>query len=75
MARIEIIDQSLRDGQQSYWGMRMRPGQVLPVAEAIDSAGYRIVDLTGSSMFEVLIRFRQENPWKGLDAVHAALPN
>jgi oxaloacetate decarboxylase alpha subunit len=75
MARIEIVDQTLRDGQQSYWGMRMRPGQVLPVAEAIDSAGYRIVDLTGSSMFEVLIRFREENPWKGLDAVHAALPN
>ena len=45
------------------------------MAEAIDSAGYRVVDLTGSSMFEVLVRFRQENPWKGLDAVRAALPN
>jgi oxaloacetate decarboxylase alpha subunit len=75
MARIEIVDQSLRDGQQSYWGMRMRAGQILPVAEAIDSAGYRVVDLTGSSIFEVLVRFRQENPWKGLDAIRAALPS
>ena len=75
MARIEIIDQTLRDGQQSYWGMRMQAGQVLPVADAIDSAGYRIVDLTGSSIFEVMVRFRQENPWKGLDAIRAALPN
>ncbi len=75
MARIEIIDQSLRDGQQSYWGMRMRAGQILPVAEAIDSAGYHVVDLTGSSIFEVMVRFRQENPWKGLDAIRAALPN
>jgi oxaloacetate decarboxylase (Na+ extruding) subunit alpha len=75
MARIEIVDQSLRDGQQSYWGMRMQAGQVLPVAEAIDSAGYRIVDLTGSSIFEVMVRFRQENPWKGLDAIRAALPS
>lgn len=75
MARIEIVDQSLRDGQQSYWGMRMRAGQILPVAEAIDSAGYRVVDLTGSSIFEVLVRFRQENPWKGLDAIRAAFPN
>jgi len=74
MARIEIVDQSLRDGQQSYWGMRMQAGQILPVAEAIDSAGYRIVDLTGSSIFEVMVRFRQENPWKGLDAIRAALP-
>jgi oxaloacetate decarboxylase alpha subunit len=75
MARIEIVDESLRDGQQSYWGMRMRAGQILPVAAAIDSAGYRIVDLTGSSIFEVMVRFRQENPWKGLDAIRAALPN
>jgi oxaloacetate decarboxylase alpha subunit len=75
MTQIEIVDQSLRDGQQSYWGMRMRAGQILPVAAAIDSAGYRVVDLTGSSMFEVLVRFRQENPWKGLDAIRAALPN
>ncbi len=75
MARIEIIDQTLRDGQQSYWGMRMQAGQVLPVAEAIDSAGYRVVDLTGSSIFEVMVRFREENPWQGLDAIRAALPS
>jgi oxaloacetate decarboxylase alpha subunit len=74
MARIEIIDQTLRDGQQSYWGMRMRAGQMLPVAEAIDTAGYRTVDLTGSSMFEVLVRFRQEDPWLGLDTIRGALP-
>lgn len=72
MARIEFIDQTLRDGQQSLWGMRMRAGQILPVAEAIDSAGYRVVDLTGSSIFEVLVRFRQEDPWKGLDAIKPA---
>lgn len=75
MARIEIVDQSLRDGQQSYWGMRMRAGHILPVAAAIDSAGYRVVDLTGSSIFEVLVRFRQDDPWKGLDAIRAALPH
>jgi oxaloacetate decarboxylase (Na+ extruding) subunit alpha len=74
MARIEIIDQTLRDGQQSYWGMRMRPGQLLPVAEAIDTAGYRTVDLTGSSIFEVLVRFRQEDPWVALDTIRRALP-
>lgn len=74
MATIEIVDQTLRDGQQSYWGMRMQAGHLLPVADAIDSAGYRVVDLTGSSIFEVMVRFRRENPWKGLDAIRAALP-
>ena len=72
MARIEFIDQTLRDGQQSLWGMRLRAGQILPVADAIDNAGYRVVDLTGSSIFEVLVRFRQEDPWKGLDLIRAA---
>jgi oxaloacetate decarboxylase alpha subunit len=74
MARIEFVDQSLRDGQQSLWGMRMRAGHVLPVADAIDSAGYRVVDLTGSSPFEIQVRHNREDPWKGLDAVRAALP-
>ena len=75
MARIEYVDQSLRDGQQSLWGMRMHAGHILPVADAIDSAGYRVVDLTGSSPFEVLVRFRQMDPWRSLDAVREALPN
>jgi oxaloacetate decarboxylase (Na+ extruding) subunit alpha len=74
MARIEFIDQSLRDGQQSLWGMRLRAGEVLPIADAIDSAGYRVVDLTGSSPFEVQVRYNREDPWEGLDRVRAALP-
>jgi len=72
MARIELIDQSLRDGQQSLWGFRMRAGHVLPIADAIDETGYRVVDLTGSSPFEVQVRYNREDPWKGLDAVRAA---
>lgn len=74
MATIEFVDQTLRDGQQSLWGMRMRAGHILPVAELIDSAGYRVVDCTGSSMFEVLVRYCRENPWEGLDLVRAAMP-
>lgn len=74
MSTVEIVDQTLRDGQQSLWGMRMRAGHILPIAPLIDSAGYRIVDLTGSSIFEVLVRYCQENPWEGLDRVAAAMP-
>lgn len=75
MTEIQFIDQSLRDGQQSLWGMRMRAGQSLPVAADIDRVGYRIVDFTGSSIFEVLVRYCRENPWEGLDLVRAAMPN
>lgn len=75
MAVIEFLDETMRDGQQSLWGMRMRAGMALPIVPVIDKVGFRVVDLTGSSMFEVLIRHCQENPWEGLDLLMAAMPN
>jgi oxaloacetate decarboxylase alpha subunit len=74
VATIELVDQTLRDGQQSLWGMRMRAGHSLPVATDIDRVGYRVVDFTGSSPFEVLVRYCRENPWEGLDLIRAAMP-
>ncbi|MFC3228158.1 hypothetical protein ACFOGJ_13010 [Marinibaculum pumilum] len=75
MAHIEFVDQTLRDGQQSLWGMRMKAGMALPVTPLIDRVGYRVVDLTGSSMFEVLIKYCDEYPWDGLDLLTASMPN
>ncbi len=74
MAHIEFIDQTLRDGQQSLWGMRMQAGMALPACPLIDRTGYRVVDCTGSSIFEVLIKYCRENPWEGLDRMIAAMP-
>ncbi len=74
MAHIEFIDQTLRDGQQSLWGMRMQAGMALPVTPIIDRVGYRVVDCTGSSMFEVLIKYCREDPWAGLDLITASMP-
>jgi len=74
MAHIEFIDSTMRDGQQSLWGMRMQAGMALPVAPVIDRTGYRVIDLTGSSYFEVLIRHCRENPWEGLDLLVEAMP-
>lgn len=74
MAHIEFLDATMRDGQQSLWGMRMQAGMALPVAPIIDRTGYRVVDLTGSSMFEVLIKVCHENPWEGLDLLVQAMP-
>ena len=65
----------MRDGQQSLWGMRMQAGMALPVTPLIDKVGYRVVDLTGSSMFEVLIKYCREDPWAGLDLLTRSMPN
>jgi oxaloacetate decarboxylase (Na+ extruding) subunit alpha len=74
MAHIEFLDETMRDGQQSLWGMRMQAGMALPVAPLIDRSGFRVIDLTGSSLFEVMIRTCRENPWEGLDLLVAAMP-
>lgn len=75
MAHIKFLDETLRDGQQSLWGMRMQAGMVLPVAPIIDRTGYNTISLGGSSLFEVLIRHCQENPWEGLDLMVAQMPD
>ena len=74
MAHIEFLDTTMRDGQQSLWGMEMRCGMALPIAPTIDRTGFRVIDLTGSSMFEVSIRVNHENPWEGLDLLTQAMP-
>lgn len=74
MAHIEFLDETMRDGQQSLWGMRMQAGMALPVAPILDRTGFRVIDLTGSSMFEVMIRTCREDPWAGLDLLVQAMP-
>ena len=75
MAHIEFLDETMRDGQQSLWGMRMQAGMALPVSPIVDRTGYRVIDLTGSSMFECLIKYCYENPWEGLDLLVKSMPN
>jgi oxaloacetate decarboxylase alpha subunit len=75
MTHVEILDTTLRDGQQAVWGMRMQAGMALPVAPIIDRTGYSVIDLTASSLFEVLVRTMRENPWNGLDMMVEAMPH
>ncbi len=39
--KIEFIDQTIRDAQQSLWGYLMRTDHMTPIAEAMDKVGYR----------------------------------
>lgn len=67
MTHIDFLDSTLRDGQQSLWGMRMQAAMALPVAPILDRAGFKVIDAAASSFFEVLIKYKRENPWQGLD--------
>jgi oxaloacetate decarboxylase alpha subunit len=74
MAHVEFLDETMRDGQQSLWGMRMQAGMALPVSPLIDRTGFRVIDLAGSSLMEVMIKYCQEDPWAGLDLLVNSMP-
>ena len=75
MATIEFIDQTLRDGQQSLWGMRMRAYQATPALPHLNRTGFRVADLTGGTFFVVMLRESGDDPWAALDHIVAGLPD
>ncbi|WP_214104735.1 hypothetical protein [Acrocarpospora catenulata] len=75
MTEIRFVDQTLRDGQQSLWGLRMRAYQAMPVLENIDRTGFHAVDMTGAGMFAVLMRTFRDDPWETVDHLARGLRN
>ncbi|MBY8857251.1 carboxyltransferase [Nocardia sp. CA2R105] len=72
---IDVVDQTLRDGPQSWWGMRMTKAMGLPIAGELDRTGFHTIDLVGSSIFEVLVRHCKEDPWDQLISLSKAMPH
>lgn len=73
-AVIDFVDQTLRDGQQSLWGIRMRAYQAARALPHIDRTGFSVVDLTGPGMFTVLLRQFRDDPWVSTDYLVENLP-
>jgi pyruvate/oxaloacetate carboxyltransferase/biotin carboxyl carrier protein len=62
--KIEFVDQTLRDAQQSLWGFTMRTDHMTPIAEMMDRVGYRAIATVGSQAFTVQVRNLNEDPWE-----------
>jgi oxaloacetate decarboxylase alpha subunit len=75
MAAIRFIDQTLRDGQQSLWGMRMRACQATPALPHLNATGFDTFDLTGGTFFVVMLRESGDDPWAALDWLVKGLPD
>lgn len=73
--QVEFVDQTLRDGQQSLWGLRLRAFEALEALPHLDRTGFRLLDLTGAGMFTVLLRTFRDDPWESTDLLVAGLPN
>ncbi len=61
---VAFVDVTLRDGQQSLWAERMTTGMMLPVADAIDAAGFDAVELLSPSFFGKCVRELREDPFE-----------
>jgi oxaloacetate decarboxylase (Na+ extruding) subunit alpha len=73
--RLDFIDTSLRDGNQSLWGATgLRTGMMLGIAADIDRVGYRAIDFSTSTHMAVTVRFHKENPWERLRLMKARMP-
>lgn len=76
MADIQLVDVSLRDGNQSLWGaVGVTTRMVEGVAPLIDRVGYRAVEFASSTALAVAVRFHRENPWHRLRRAREIMPN
>ena len=74
MPRLELVETSLRLGQQSLLISRLRQRHAVPVAERLDRCGFAALDVFGGSTFEASLRFLAEDPFERLRAIRAAAP-
>ncbi len=73
---IELIDTTIRDGNQSLWSATgLTTADVLAIAPAIDRVGYRALDFTSSTHLAISVRYHREDPWERLRLAAAAMPN
>jgi len=76
MARIELIDVSLRDGNQSLWGATgLRTPHILQIAPLLDRVGFRALDYTSSTHMGVAVRNHREDPWERIRLTRQAMPD
>ncbi|MFC5821972.1 hypothetical protein [Nonomuraea harbinensis] len=76
MTRVQLIDVSLRDGNQSLWsatGVTTR--MVSGAGEHLGRAGYRCVELTNSTQMAVAVRFQREDPWERIRVARERMPD
>jgi pyruvate/oxaloacetate carboxyltransferase/biotin carboxyl carrier protein len=74
MNKIEFVDQTIRDAQQSLWGNMMRTDHMLPIAETMGKVGYRAVATVGSQAFTIQVRNHNENPWERIRSLAQRMP-
>ena len=70
MATLQIVETSLRDGNQCLWGaLGIDTAKTLAIAPVMERAGYRAIDFTTSTHMGVAVRYKREDPWERIRAM------
>jgi pyruvate carboxylase subunit B len=75
MPRLELVECSLRAGQQALLLSRLRSRHAIPVARALEGCGFAALDVFGGTTFEASLRFLGEDPFERLRAIREAAPS
>ena len=76
MADIQLIDVSMRDGNQSLWGaVGLNTAQILQIAPIVDRVGFHALDFVSSTAMGMAVKIFKEDPWERIRLTHAAMPN
>ncbi|MBV8806544.1 MAG: hypothetical protein JO042_15915 [Sinobacteraceae bacterium] len=75
MADVQLVDTSLRDGNQCVWAaLGIDTAKTLTIAPVMDQVGYRAIDFTTSTHMGVAVRYKREDPWERIRLMAAATP-
>jgi len=75
MANVQLVETSLRDGNQSLWAaLGIDTAKTLSVAPMMDRVGFKAIDFTTSTHMGVAVRYKQEDPWERIRLMAKAMP-
>ena len=76
MADVQIVETSLRDGNQCLWSaLGVDTAKTLTIAPVMDRVGFKAIDFTTSTHMGVAVRYKKEDPWERIRLLAKAMPN
>ncbi|MHB8156380.1 MAG: pyruvate carboxylase subunit B [Desulfocucumaceae bacterium] len=74
MGKVQFIDETFRDAQQSLWATRMRTESMLGIAPVMDDAGFKSVCIMSGAAFEAAVMYLYEDPWERIRLLRRLMP-
>jgi pyruvate/oxaloacetate carboxyltransferase len=67
----QIVDTTIRLLSQDPLGGKLPTGEVLRIAEILDTAGFAYLEVSGGGVFDSAVRLAVESPWERIRALKA----